>query len=699
MPTERHYKILVICCTIVLFSSTFSGCLNGSEESNNETRIPIVMAFEVSEGMLESETSPEMLADILTQNSRFDFTIYAVDSEAAMLEALRFGNADIALMDSGAAWIGWNQYGLEAFAADQKSDGRTYYNSLAWVLNDSDIAQAYFDDDPLTNPFSLMQGKTSCHTGWLHSTGMMVPMGFFLGLGYANVIGDPNDLESLRDTIFGFFNENSSIPEPGTQYYGFSGALKCLSDGRGEIAFAKDNTVSQYCTTENGNNVEEWCLDTSRYIALEPFAKTPSDVFMTHPEFHDDVVISELTDVLVNFSSNEDFSDMLYNTLGTKGVVSTDSDSHLSVYTPLVSNIPGISAYYTDNENTSITITIEELIIAFELGESKTNNDPIHLAEYLTIELGINVSIHYVNSQSEMINSLETGEAHIGFLPSSSSLIAWKLYNLSVLGAIQNKDQLTQQSSIALVSNSGDLAIASIDDDSSTNPFAMMQGKASCFTGFQSPIHTILPIHYLIENEYYSPNEENTDIVETIHGYFSNDSSVLSSPNPSLGEAGAIRCLSENVSEIAFVGEYTLEENCGQEGQENQEWCEEIDQYFSLGQVGVIPSNSIMYNPSTIDSRSRAAILNALVALNYQMYLENYSRPGFGTYTGCYDIFTHKVNLENPREICGDEILNNILHGTGIVRTNSQDHLGSFSDVIRGVPGAYSFLQESIQSG
>ena len=52
---------------------------------------------------MESETNPEMLADILTQNGRFDFTIYAVDSEAAILEALRFGNADIALMDSGAA--------------------------------------------------------------------------------------------------------------------------------------------------------------------------------------------------------------------------------------------------------------------------------------------------------------------------------------------------------------------------------------------------------------------------------------------------------------------------------------------------------------------------------------------------------------------------------------------------------------------
>ena len=698
MPTKRHYKILVICYTIILLSSTFSGCLSDSEESNNQTRTPIVLAFEVSEGMLESETNPEMLADILTQNSRFDFTIYAVDSEAAILEALRFGNADIALMDSGAAWIGWNQYGLQAFAADQKSDGRTYYNSLAWVLDDSDIAEAYFDDDPLTNPFSLMQGKTSCHTGWLHSTGMMVPMGFFLGLGYANVIGDPNDIESLRDTIFEFFNENSSIPEPGTQYYGFSGALRCLSDGAGEVAFAKDNTVSQYCTTENGNNVEEWCLDASRYVSLEPFAKTPSDVFMTHSNFDDDLVISELTDFLIDFSSNEDYSEILYNTLGTKGVVSTDSESHLGIYTPLVSNIPGISAYYTDNGSESITITIEELIVAFELDESKleTNSDPIHLAEFLSIELGINVSIHYVNSQSEMIESIETGEAHIGFLPSSSSLVGWKLHNLSVLGAIQNKDQLTQRYSMALVSNSGELATASSDNETSTDPFAMMQGRVSCFTGSQSPIHTILPIHYLIENGYYSPNQENVEIIETIRGYFGNQSSLLSSSSTPVGEAGAISCLSENVSEIAFVGEDALEENCNHEEQENQDWCMEIDQYLSLGQVGVSPSESVMYNPSTLDSRSRAAILNALVTLNYQMYLENYSRPGFGTYTGCYDISTHKVNSDNNREICGDEILNNILDGTGIVRTNSQEHLGLLSEVVSVVPGAYSFLQESI---
>ena len=54
-------------------------------------------------------------------------------------------------------------------------------------------------------------------------------MGYLIGLGYANVIGDPNDIETLRNTVFSYFSEDSSIPDSGTPYYGYSGALKCLS--------------------------------------------------------------------------------------------------------------------------------------------------------------------------------------------------------------------------------------------------------------------------------------------------------------------------------------------------------------------------------------------------------------------------------------------------------------------------------------
>ena len=38
--------------------------------------------------------------------------------------------------------------------------------------------------------------------------------------------------------------------DPGTPYYGLSGALKCLSEGSGQIAFLKDNTISDYCPEE-----------------------------------------------------------------------------------------------------------------------------------------------------------------------------------------------------------------------------------------------------------------------------------------------------------------------------------------------------------------------------------------------------------------------------------------------------------------
>ena len=181
--------VLVISCAV-------SGCI-GQDVPEGE-RISITIAYEVSPNVVDNVLSPQIFSDHISKISNFDVTINIVDSKVAMLEALRFGNVDVAYMDSGNAWIGWNQYGIEVLAADQKSDGRSYYNANAWVLNDSDMAIAHLDSDQLTNPFSLMESKVSCHTGWLDSVGMMLPMGFLLGLGYANIVGDPNDIESLR---------------------------------------------------------------------------------------------------------------------------------------------------------------------------------------------------------------------------------------------------------------------------------------------------------------------------------------------------------------------------------------------------------------------------------------------------------------------------------------------------------------------
>ena len=45
-------------------------------------------------------------------------------------------------------------------------------------------AAVYLDDDPDTDPFALMEGKRSRHTGWLKSAGMLIPMGYLIGNGW-----------------------------------------------------------------------------------------------------------------------------------------------------------------------------------------------------------------------------------------------------------------------------------------------------------------------------------------------------------------------------------------------------------------------------------------------------------------------------------------------------------------------------------
>ena len=97
-----------------------------------------------------------------------------------------------------------------------------------------------------------------------------------------------------------------------------------------------------------------------------------------------------------------------------------------------------------------------------------------------------------------------------------------------------------------------------------------------------------------------------------------------------------------------------------------------------------------MYNPEKLNVQSRTAILNALLAMNNEMYVEDYEMQG-ETYTGCYNIVTHQVDSESERNTCGGEILGNILGTPGLVEANTQEHLGSYSSLIAAIPGISSY--------
>ena len=309
----------------LMISTTLTGCLGEGDE--NIIRI----AFKTQDDYDDPEANPQGLADFISQHTGMDVELYPIASDVAAIEALRFGHADIAILDGGAAWMAWQQHGFDAILADQKSDGSTYYIASAWVLNDSDIHS--LDD---------LQGKDSCHTGWLKSAGMLMPMGYMIGHGMIEVSGANEDIDSLRTTIENYFG-NASIPSSGDPYYGYSGAFRCMTEGAGDVAFAKTTSFEDHC---DGNN---WCLDHSDYRMLQPaFGKVPSHPIMVNSERTGEEKVDAITNAFLALNTNQEGQTILESVLNTPGISQVNTEEHLGSYSEAISSIPGIAAYFEE---------------------------------------------------------------------------------------------------------------------------------------------------------------------------------------------------------------------------------------------------------------------------------------------------------------------------------------------------------------
>ena len=384
---------------ITLLSASLAGCIGNDDEteSSNCSGDDLKIAFDLKDDLSpESIDNPNRIADYLCDVLDMDVTIYDVDSAALAMEALRFGNADIAMnIDGGPAWVGWNAYDLEVLAADTKDDGRAFYNAHAWVLKGSEMELALNDNDETTDPFALLEGKTSCHTGWLKSAGMLMPMGYMIGNGYVNPIGDTEDINSLRDTINAHFDGSTgagnpaSIPESGGLYSGYSGALECLSEGYGDVAFAKGDefsTVHKYCDNDDVNDNSDWCLPLDQYVQLPAWGSSPSHPIMYNPDtldvrtrnailnsmlsWNDEMWVEDyeingetytgcyntVTHQVADIPANQCGSEII-SAVTSKGyrLVAGNSQNHLGSYSDLLGSIPGLSEYYHSSDKYGIT--------------------------------------------------------------------------------------------------------------------------------------------------------------------------------------------------------------------------------------------------------------------------------------------------------------------------------------------------------
>jgi ABC-type phosphate/phosphonate transport system substrate-binding protein len=173
---------------------------------------------------------------------------------------------------------------------------------------------------------------------------MLIPMGFLIGNNYTEVVGDPNDIDSLRSTVTNFFSEDSSIPEGGTIYSSYKGALRCLSDGTGDIALVKDSVIDSYCT---GPDSYSWCLEVDEYVMLPAFGQAPSHPVVYNPSTMEASKVKIIQDALLELDDDAEGREILQDVLNTDGMAITNAEDHLGTYGEAVKNVPGIQAFFS----------------------------------------------------------------------------------------------------------------------------------------------------------------------------------------------------------------------------------------------------------------------------------------------------------------------------------------------------------------
>ncbi|MGB1586335.1 MAG: phosphate/phosphite/phosphonate ABC transporter substrate-binding protein [Thermoplasmatota archaeon] len=306
-----------ILITALLASVALAGCT-----ADDTVRI----AFVAKDTALAPTEDLDQLTAYLEEATGLNVRVDYFTSSTAALAAIKAGQADIASVDGAAGWLAWQQLGLEAFASETRSDGRTHYMASAWVRTDSDIQTV-----------SDLPGRNSCHTGATKSAGMFMPMGYMTQEGLIDWSGYPDDISQVQEGAKALF-DHAQIG--GGIYAGYEGALRCLSDGTGDVAFVRDTTPADYCSED----AKEWCLDLADYRELQQFGAVPEHPFMVGSHVAADT-LDAISNALFDLDDNDDGRAILDAVFGTDAIVPVETEAHLGQYGGLLNLLPGASGY------------------------------------------------------------------------------------------------------------------------------------------------------------------------------------------------------------------------------------------------------------------------------------------------------------------------------------------------------------------
>ena len=325
LPCLTRRRLLTTAMSSVYLG--FAGCLglSGDTQQADEVADEFVFAATVRDDPEDVTRDYAPLADWMETATGISTRIDAVQSHSAAISALATGQAHAAYLSGGPSWVGWQQYGLEPLVVEEIVEGRTSYTAAAWVRAESDIETV-----------ADLEGVNSCHTGDLTGAGMLIPMAYLAHEGLVSFDSN-HDITAIRDAVDTFFG-NAVIGG------GYIGALQCLSEGHGDVAFMRKSTPEDYC---GGSTPEGWCLDLDAYSLLIEFAEVPSHPVMASPTVTD-AEQTLLQEALLSLNDTPEGQEILADVFGIHQLTTATADEHLGSYGALIEILPGIEDFLVE---------------------------------------------------------------------------------------------------------------------------------------------------------------------------------------------------------------------------------------------------------------------------------------------------------------------------------------------------------------
>ncbi|XP_072200149.1 melanotransferrin isoform X2 [Excalfactoria chinensis] len=576
------------------------------------------------------------------------------ESAANCTQMIKDYLADAVTLDGRWIYQAGKEHGLKPVVGEvYDQDIGTSYYAVAVVRKGSNIT------------INSLKGVRSCHTGINRTAGWNVPVGYLVDSGRLPAMGC-----DLPKAVSDYFSA-SCVPGANSasyptslcqlcrgdssgqskcqgnsqeQYYGYSGAFRCLAEGAGEVAFVKHSTVPE---NTDGRSLSTWaqqlrskdfqllCRNGSTADVTEwrtcHLARVPARAVVVRPDTDGTAVFQLLNQGQQRFNGVGTQFQMFDSTAyGAHNLMFRDSTTELVAVTSQNYQawlgdeyLHAMQALNCDPNTLPeslnwCVVSTEEIWKCGEMGTAFRNK-------------GLKPEIQCISAKTkeECMEMIQKKEIDVVALGGADIYIAGKTYGLVPAAGVgfSAEDNNNAYYAVALVKRNPSDAFT-IND---------LKGKKSCHTGLGRTAGWNIPIGMLIKKGFINPRDCN--IPQAVSEFFSascvpsaeqdhypsalcqlcigdnsgNNKCSASSQEQYYSYSGAFRCLAEDAGDVAFVKHSTVFENT--DGKNTESWARDLKSsdfqllcrngaraevtQFARCHLAQVPAQAIMVHPDT----------------------------------------------------------------------------------------------------